>query len=170
MASKKKTPSTSNNALVPKPYTGEVAPTKCSPPLNVRYTVSNPHSKDPTIILVAVPIKNPIPDTTNTPVDPTEALKTIVSNTTVALPFLIAPISYEPETVILQMENLNQDLIDAAATYKASVPNPKNPFCLRLTFHSISSPSTFRTTINTAPRPLISTQISKLRLSLNLTI
>ena len=34
------------------------------------------------------------------------------------LPFPIAPISYEPETVILQLEYLKQELINYAATYR----------------------------------------------------
>ena len=44
--------------------------------------------------LFAVPNNTPIPDATNTPVDPTQALKTIVSDITQALSFLIENISY----------------------------------------------------------------------------
>ena len=54
-------------------------------------------------ILVDVPINTPILDANNTPVDPIEALKTTVSNITEALPFLIAPIYYEPKTMLLQL-------------------------------------------------------------------
>ena len=67
-------------------------------------------------ILVDVPSNTPIPDATNTPVDPTEAFKNTVSDVTEALPFIISPIPYEPETVLLHLEDLKQELIDAAAT------------------------------------------------------
>ena len=75
-------------------------------------------------ILVSTPSNTPIPDATIPPVDPTEEFKTIVSEITDALPYLISPISHEPETVLLLMEFLKQELIDSAATYKAAVPLP----------------------------------------------
>ena len=83
-------------------------------------------------ILVAVPRNTPITDVTNTPVEATEAFKTIVSNITEALPFLIAPISYEPETVLLHLEYLKQELIDAATTYKSYVSHPNKDLLLTI--------------------------------------
>ena len=94
MASKKKTTSTLNAALVPVPTAGEADPTKRSHPLDVRSTISNPSSQDPTIILVAVPSNTPIPDAKNRLADPTEELKTNISDITDALPYLIASISH----------------------------------------------------------------------------
>ena len=81
--------------------------------------------QEPTTILVDVPRRTPIPDTINTLDDTTEAFKTIVSRITKDLPFIIAPISYELKTMLLHLEDLNQELINAAAAYKASVPHPK---------------------------------------------
>ena len=70
ITSKKKTMSTPVAALED--------PTEHSPPFDVRSTVLNPSAQDRTTILVAVPINTPIPDSNNTPVDPTEAFKTII--------------------------------------------------------------------------------------------
>ena len=80
--------------------------------------------------LVSVSINTSITDATNTPVDPTKALKTIVFYITEALLFLIAIISYELKTTILQLEYLKQDLIDAAITYKSDMPHPNKAFLL----------------------------------------
>ena len=91
----KKTRFTPGAALVPVYNTGKTDPNKCSPPLDVSYNFLNSQAQYPTTILVAVSRKTPITDTTNTPVDPTEALKTTVSDITEDLLFLIAPISYE---------------------------------------------------------------------------
>ena len=125
MNSNKKTIYTPNATLVPVPTAGKEDLTKWSPPLDVKSTVSNPSDQDPKIILVSVPRNTPIPDPTNTPVEPTEVFKTIVYNITEALLFLIAPISYEPETVLLHLEDLKQELSDATATYKSAAPHPK---------------------------------------------
>ena len=85
-------------------------------------------SQDPTTIIVAVSVSTPIPDGTNTPVEPTEAFKTTVFHITEDHLFLIAPIFYEPETVLFQLEESNQDLINTVAIYKADVPHPKKTF------------------------------------------
>ena len=68
--SKKKTMST--------PVVALEDPTEHSPHFDVRSTVSNPLAKDPTTILVAFPSNTLIPDSNNTPVDLTEAFKTII--------------------------------------------------------------------------------------------
>ena len=125
MTSKKKTTSTPDAALAPAPTTDESATTKRYPPLDVRSTASNISSQYPMIILVAFSSKNPIPDTKNTPVNPTEAFKRIFSDITEALLFLIAHISYEPKTLLLRLEYPKQDLIIAAANHKVDVPHPK---------------------------------------------
>ena len=119
-----------NIALVPVPTLGVVDPTKCSPPLDVRSTVSKSSSQDPTIILVAVPSNTSIPHDINTPVEPTESFKTVVSDITKALLFLISPISYETEILILHMEDLKQKLANADSTYKAYVPHPNKSLLL----------------------------------------
>ena len=58
--------------------------------------------------------------------------KTIVSDINEVLLFLIAPISYEPETLILQLEDLNQELINSAATYKSDVSRPNKAVLLTI--------------------------------------
>ena len=118
MTYKNNTISTPYASLVPAPTVGEADPTRCFPPLDIRLIVSNLLAQDPITILVAVPSNIPVPDSTNTPFDPTEAFKTIVSEITYTLPYLIAPISYEPETVLPQMEFIKKGLIDATNTYK----------------------------------------------------
>ena len=85
--------------LVPVSNVGEAALTKHSPPLDIRSTALKPSAQYPMDVLVAVTSNTPITYANNTPVDPTEAFKTIVSDIIESLPFLIAPISYEPETV-----------------------------------------------------------------------
>ena len=118
MTYKNNTISTPYASLVTAPTVGEADPTRCFPPLDIRLIVSNLLAQDPITILVAVPSNIPVPDSTNTPFDPTEAFKTIVSEITYTLPYLIAPISYEPETVLPQMEFIKKGLIDATNTYK----------------------------------------------------
>ena len=118
--------------VVPAPTVGEADLTKRSPPLDFRSTVSNPLDQYPTTIIVAFPTKTPIPDATNTPVDPNESFKTIVSDITEALPFLISPISYKPVTVLLHMEYFKQEIIGAAANYKASVTHPNKYLLLMI--------------------------------------
>ena len=113
--------------LVPAPTLGKETSTKCSPPLDVRSTVSNPSSQDPTTILVAVCSTNTIPDATNTLVEPYEVFKTIISDITEFLTFLISPIYYETESVLLQMEYTKKELIDVADNYKASMYHLKKP-------------------------------------------
>ena len=73
-----------------------------------------------------------IPDSVHTPFYPPESFKPIVSDITEALLFLISPISYEPETMRLQLEDLIQELIDAAATYEAAVPHPKKALLIEI--------------------------------------
>ena len=119
-----------NAALLPVPTVLDASPTKRYPPLDVRSTVSKPLSQKPTTLLVAVPSKTSNPDDTNTPVDPTEAFKNIFSDITESLPFLISTISYEPRTMFLQLEDVKQGLIIAAATYKAAVPHQKKALLL----------------------------------------
>ena len=125
MNSNNNTTSTTNNALVFAPTADKASTTKRYPPLDVRSTASNISSQYPMIILVAFSSKNPIPDTKNTPVNPTEAFKRIFSDITEALLFLIAHISYEPKTLLLRLEYPKQDLIIAAANHKVDVPHPK---------------------------------------------
>ena len=127
MTSDDNTTSTPDAALATAPTAGEVDSTKRSLPLDVRSNLSDPSSKDLKTTLVDVTINNPIYDATNTSVEPTEVFKITVSNIYEAVPFIIALIYYETETVILQLEDLNQELINYAATYKADAPNPKNP-------------------------------------------
>ena len=83
-------------------------------------------------ILVVIHDNTRIPEYTNTPVEPAEAFKTIVSDITEALPFLIAPISYEPKTVLLHLEYLKQELIDASATYKSSLTHPNKALLIAI--------------------------------------
>ena len=40
--------------------------------------------------------------------------------------------SYEPKTVLLQLEDINQELIDAAATYKSGVHHANNDLLLTI--------------------------------------
>ena len=122
-----KTKSTLDYALVLETSACKTARTKCSPPLDVRSTVSKPSAQYTTIIIFAATSNSPIPGATTTPVDTTDALKKIISGFTEELPFLIATISYEPETVLLQLEDLNQELINAADIYKAAMPHQKIP-------------------------------------------
>ena len=75
----------------------------------------NLFTQDTTIIIVSVPSNALIPDATNTPIDPTEAFKTIIFEIIEYLPFLIAPISYETKTLLLQLEDLKQELINDSA-------------------------------------------------------
>ena len=107
MNSKKKTVSTPNAALLPESTSGKVYLTERSHPLDVRSSILNPLYQDPTTILVDVPRKILILDYTKTTVDPTEAFKTIVSDITKALLFIISPISYETDNMILHLEDLN---------------------------------------------------------------
>ena len=96
----KNTTNIPDSSLVPAPTEEKATLTKRSPPLDERSTVSKPSYQYPTIILVAVPGNARIPDATKTSVEPTEVFKTIVSNITKDLLIIIAPISYDPETVL----------------------------------------------------------------------
>ena len=128
MNPKKNTTSTTESPPVSEPKAGGEAPTKQPYPLYVRSNVSNPSGKDPPITLSiydSVPIRTPTPITTNTFVDPNEKLKTVTNGIIEAIPSLISPIYYEPETVLLQLEELKQELIYAAANYKVTLPHPK---------------------------------------------
>ena len=75
MISKKNTTSTPDDALVPMATVFKAATSIIHHSLDARYTVLNLSSQDPNTILVAVPRNNPIPDATNTPVEPTESFK-----------------------------------------------------------------------------------------------
>ena len=119
-------------ALVHTTTTGKSAPIKLSTSLDVRSTFSNTSAQEPTTILVAVPSNNPILDDKKIQFTPTEAFKTIVSEITEALLLIISPISYEAEMMLLQLEYLKQEHIDAAATYKASMPHPKKSFLIAI--------------------------------------
>ena len=132
MTSINKTTPMPESALVCAPTTGEAAPTKRSPSLDFGSIVSNPKAQYPMTIIVAITINTPIPDATNTPVDTTEAFKTIVSDITDTLPYLIAPFSYEPKTVLIQLEDLKKELIDTAATYKAALTHPKKSLLITI--------------------------------------
>ena len=96
-----------NTILVPTPNTGEAVLTKKYHPLDIRSTISNPSSQYQTTILSSVPRNTPIPDATNTPVDPTESFKTIIYDITKVLTFLIAHISYEPQIILFQLGDIN---------------------------------------------------------------
>ena len=76
-------------------------------------------------ILVDALSNTPIHDGTNTPVYPTYGFEIIVSDITEPILFLNAPISYEPEIMFIQLEDLNQELIDTATTFKISITQPK---------------------------------------------
>ena len=69
-------------SLVPDPAMGEADPTKLSPPFDVSSTFSNPLAQFPITILADVLSSIPIPDATNSPVEPTESFKTIISDIT----------------------------------------------------------------------------------------
>ena len=58
---------------------------------------------------------------TNTPVDTTDEFKIVVNNIIEIINYLTAPICYEPETVLLQAEELRQELKGADLTYQAVV-------------------------------------------------
>ena len=121
--------STTDNALVPEPTTDESDLTNCSPTLDVRSTVSNFFSTDLKTILAlnsSAPRNTPTPETTKISVEPTESFRTILRDITKVLPFLISTIYYKPETLILHMEDLNQELINTAKKYKAAVTHLKN--------------------------------------------
>ena len=132
MTSKKKTMSTTNPRLVPAPNLGEAVPTKWYPTLDFRSTVLKHLAQDPTTIRVSVPRNTPIPDANNNAVEPTELFKAIVSDITEALPFLTEPISHETKTVILNTGYLKQQILDAAATYKAAVYHLKKPLLIAI--------------------------------------
>ena len=158
MTYKKNNPSMPDATLVPASTAGKADPTKRSPTLDARFTVLIPLAPDSMTIHFLTsdfPSKTPIPVPTNTSVDPTETFKTIVSNINQSLPFLVAPISYEPETLLLHMEDLNQELIDASYNYKTAVPPPKKNLCLKFPFHCISLMDTFMSIKPIEPRPRI---------------
>ena len=62
------------------------------------------------IILVAFPGNTTIPDANSTSVDPTEVFKTIFYNIPESLPFLIVPIYYEPQAMLIHLEDLSRSL------------------------------------------------------------
>ena len=91
MTSNKNITSTPGADLVPVPTAVKEDPTKRSPPVDIRPTVSKPPYQDPMTTIVAIHRNNQIPDSTNIQVDPTKVFKTIISDITEALTFIIAP-------------------------------------------------------------------------------
>ena len=106
MTSKKKPKSTADTALLPTPTAVGAAPTICPSPSYARSPVSDSSGTDPTTTISLpsyFPIHTPTPVATNTLVDPTEEFKTVANYTVEAIPFLTTNISYESETVLLQL-------------------------------------------------------------------
>ena len=104
-----KTAFTPQSSTVPAPTADGKAAPKCSPPLDVRSIFLDPSGIDPITILVltsTVPGNTPTPMPTNTSIYPTEYFKTAVNDIIEAVTFLTAPISYEPETVLLHLVEL----------------------------------------------------------------
>ena len=132
MKSKKNMISTPDAGVVPVPTVNKTASSKWSPTLDVRSNVLNLFSQYPTTILDTVPSNKILPDSTNYPVDPTKGFKTIVSYIIESLPLLISPIYYEPKTVLLQRGDIKQELINASAAYKTSVPYPNKTLLLTI--------------------------------------
>ena len=95
---------------VPDPMAGG-GTTKCSPLFNVRSNVSDPLGPYPTITLslcFVVPINTPTPVITNAFIYPAESFRTVLNYIIEAIPFLVLHIYCEPETVLLQLEELRQ--------------------------------------------------------------
>ena len=151
MTSKKNNTSTPAAALVTAPTTSKASPTKLSHPFDIRSTVFNPLNQYPMTIPAVVPVNTPIPDSTNTTLDVSGAFKNIVSDIAEDLSFIISPISCDLKIVLFRMDDTNEELIDAAATYNSVMPHPEKNLCFPLTFNSIASPTTFRT-IRPAPQ------------------
>ena len=106
MTSKKKPKSTPDTAPLPMPTAVGTAPTICPSPLYARSPVSDPSGTDPTTTISLpsyLPINTPTPVATNSLVDPNEEFKTVANYTVEAIPFLTTNISYESETVLLQL-------------------------------------------------------------------
>ena len=59
----------------------------------------------------------------NTPIGQTEAFKAVIYDILEAIPFLAAPISYEPEIVLIRLAELWQELKVAAFTYQGAMPH-----------------------------------------------
>ena len=100
--------------------------TKIYPTLDVRSTLSDPLVPDPTTTLdlsSAVPSNTPTPAVTNTLFETTEFFKTVVNYSIEDIPFLFANMYYEPETVPPHLEEIIQELNDAAANYQSGVPH-----------------------------------------------
>ena len=129
MNPKKKTMSTPDADPIPAPTMHEEEPTKYYPPLDFMSTESRTSGPDPTNNLAFhsnVPRNTPNPITTNTSVEPTESFKTVINAIIEAIPLLTAPIFYEPETVLLHMEEIRQELKDASTNYQSAVPHLRN--------------------------------------------
>ena len=65
-------------------------------------------------------------NTSPTPLDPTTDFKTFVNKIIGAITLIAAPMSYEPKTVLLQLEELRKELKDDASNYQAHVSNPRD--------------------------------------------
>ena len=170
MTSKKNTTSTTNVALVPSPTAGKAAPTKHYPTLDIRSTVSNYLTQEPMTLLVAVPSNTPIPDATNTPVDPTEAFKDI--SLTSLMPFRISfhQSPMNPKRCFFIWKSSRSSLLTLLLRINQPWPVQINPFFLWKMFLSISSTATLRTIRPTTSRPCISNQISDIRILLSLAV
>ena len=96
---------TPHAAPPPAPTTGGTTSPKLSPPSDVCSTA-------PYHVYV------------NTPIEPTEAFKNTVKDIIEAISYITASMSYEPETVLLQLAELWQELKFASSAYKFSMPYP----------------------------------------------
>ena len=67
----------------------------------------------------------PVDTTTDlTTLDPTAEFKTSFIKIIEAITLLTDTMSYEPKTVLLQLEGLRQELKDTASKYQSAIPNP----------------------------------------------
>ena len=87
----------------------------------------------------AVHRKTSKPLAANTSVDPTEAFKTVVKDIIEGNPFLVSPICYESETLLLHMDELKQERNYAADNYKAAVTHLSKYLLLAMRFFQNSS-------------------------------
>ena len=62
-------------------------------------------------------------NTSTTPLGPIEELKTPFNEIIEAIPLITYPMYYETKIVLLQIEELRQELKDAASNYKAATHN-----------------------------------------------
>ena len=84
---------------------------------------SGPYPTTTLDLTSVVHINTTTPVVTNTLVDPPEAFKSVVNKIIESIPFLADPVPYKPETVLLHMEELRQEINYAAVNFQASVPH-----------------------------------------------